>query len=116
MANEFVVIDRTDSLKKGFRVDDGQLTWTTSTRPSSSEPIVEDKTVAGTYWQIYIDDGQIGFEETVTAQDDQVRVQDLTTTDIWELQVFDGQLFIENSGITLPTGIMGGGLIRRRRR
>lgn len=111
---EYVLTDRTTADKKALRVNDRQLEWVASVDSAQSEPIVLDKTVPGSYWKIYIDDGQIGFESTATVQDDVVVFQDISTAEYWELEVKDGQLFIENEGITIPVG--AGVIFKRRRR
>lgn len=112
--SEYVLVDRTTAGKVGLKVDDSQLFHETSTGPASPEPIVEDKINQGTYWKVYVDDGQIGNETTAIVQDDQVVLQDQTTSDIWEIQVHDGILYMENDGILVRIGFAV--LIRRRRR
>jgi len=113
MASEYILPDRTIANNQSVQVDDGQLKWTETADAANAEPIFEDNTNPGTYWKMFIDDGQIAIESTVTVQDDVVQLEDLTTAQLWTFEVNDGQLAI-NDGISLVA--IGGPLPWKRRR
>lgn len=113
MATEYILTDRTLLLNYSIQVDDSQLKFTSTVSASSSEPIVQDKVNLGVYWKIFIDNEQLGYESTATVQDDLIELDDLTTSDVWTLEVRDGQLYMNNGSILIAIGIPW---IRRRRR
>ena len=92
MAAEYIVVDRTTATNISIQIDDGQLTLTDTVSGASAEPIVEDQLTSSDHWIIFVDDGQIGIESTVTIQDDQVVLTDVTTAEDYILFVNDGQL------------------------
>jgi len=103
LLSEYVLLDRTTTGKVALQVDLGQLRTNSSLGSSNPEIIVTDKTNITDKWTIFIDDGQIGFEATATIQDDQIVLQDMSNTDIWEIRILNGLLYIESQGIVFRT-------------
>lgn len=115
MASEYILADRTTADKWSLQVDDSQLKFTTTVSAASADIIVEDKDDPGQHYEIYIDAGQLRVETTVTVQDDSVSLDDVTTSDVWAVEVRSGQLFLNNGVVVVEvTGIWP--ILRRRRR
>lgn len=90
--NEYVVIDRTTLLNKAIKINDNQLYYEDTANPASDEPIIEDNINAGTYWKLFIDDDQLGWEEVHTVQDDHIDLEDEAVESVYRLFISDGQL------------------------
>lgn len=114
MANEYVLQDRSTADKWALQVDDSQLKFTTTGLTSSADIIVEDKDVPGQHYEIYIASGQLRVETTVTVRDDSVSLDDVTTADVWAVEVRSGQLYLNNGVVVVV--VSGFGVILRRRR
>lgn len=104
MAASYIVTDRTTAVKQAIQVDDGILFIEETVSAASAEPIVTDNTDAGNYWKIFVSDGVIGIESTVTVQDDSVLLDDITTSEIWQLIVDAGILGIESTTAPIVIG------------
>jgi len=96
MATEYIVEDRTTAANHSIQIDDGEIKWTGTVDAASSEPIFLDTIDGVTYWKLFIDDGEIGVESTVTVQDDDVTLEDVTTATNYRLKVGDGELYWES--------------------
>lgn len=114
MANEYVLQDRSTADKWALQVDDSQLKFTTTALGASVDIVVEDKDVPGQHYEIYIDTGQLRVETTVTVRDDVVSLDDVTTADVWAVEVRSGQLYLNNGVVVVV--VSGFGVILRRRR
>lgn len=90
--NEYVVIDRTTSVHKAIKINDNQLYYETTVNAASSEPIIQDNINAGTYWKLFIDDDQLGWEQVVTVRDDHIDLDDEAFQATYRLFISDGQL------------------------
>jgi hypothetical protein len=86
----YVVQDRTLTTKWSIQVDNGILSFVATSNPTSDEPIFEDSLVPGAHWRLFIDDGVMGIESTVTVQDDVIVLGDLTTATDYQLIISDG--------------------------
>lgn len=94
MPANYVVTDRTTTDEYEITVADGIVTWAVIVSAASAEPIFEDDTNAGTYWKLFIDNGLLNWETTVTVQDDDVTLVDSVTGTSYRLGVTDGVFYI----------------------
>lgn len=100
---QYVLTDRTTAQKYGLKVSDGTLNIVATSDPTSAEIIVEDSLDSGTYWKIFVDDGQIGWEVTGTAQDDTVLLSDTEDSSDRKVVISDGQLGTVVQSVTSET-------------
>lgn len=96
--DQYIVTDRVTGTNYAISIYDGNLMLTSTASAASAEPIVEDTLIPGTYWKIFVSDGQIGIESVVTIQDDQIVLKDAYTLGNLLLAVSNG-----NAGITEQT-------------
>ena len=90
--NGYVIQDRTLATKWEISVAGGQLTYTSTESAASDDPILEDYSIPGTYWKILIDNGEMGFESTLTEQNDSLIFTDTETGAFFQLAISDGQM------------------------
>lgn len=87
----YIVQDR-DSVKKwAIKISDGELFISETFDNASSEPIVQDRQNTTNYWKIFVADGQLGWEATLTVRNDQIDLEDLSNDNVYRLGVVDGQ-------------------------
>ena len=91
MAANYILQDRTLADKWAITIDDGVLQIDTSVASAQSEPIVDDDISPGTHYKIFIDNSELGIEDTVTVQDDLIILDDLTLLESFKLVVEDGE-------------------------
>ena len=102
-ATEYVITDRTTATKYALKVTNGEFFYQSSTSATSPEPVIEDDVNAGTYWRVFLDDGELAYAETATVQDDNIQLEDSTLNIVWRIIIDDGQLGIENIGPIIGT-------------
>ena len=102
--NQYVLQDRSLSTKWALKVTDSELYYESTSLDISIEPIIEDDVSSGSYWKLFIDDGEIGIETTATVQDDNIQLRDTSTSIIWKLVIDDEQPGLENLGVLATPG------------
>jgi len=85
MAANYILQDRTLADKWAVSIDDGVLQIDTSLEDAQAEPIVDDDSSPGTYYKIFIDNSELGIEDTVTVQDDLIVLDDVTLGESFKL-------------------------------
>lgn len=97
MATQYIVTDRTTLTNVAIEIDDGQIRYVDTISAASAEPIVLDTIVPATYWKIFVSDNQIGWESTLTIQNDDVTLTDITTAIDYRLYVGDSEFYIDTN-------------------
>ena len=102
MATEYIVVDRITATNVSFQVDDGQIKIVDTASAASAEPIFEDITDTGIYWNLYSENNQIGWDNTLTIQNDNVTLEDVITATNYRLKIDAGQFLIDTD-LTHPS-------------
>lgn len=95
MATQYILQDRTTATKWALKVSNAQLLFEETTDTAQDEPIFVDRINLGTYWKLYIDDGQLATESTSILQNDIIILIDASTDNLYRLLVSEAQFAIE---------------------
>jgi len=91
MAANYILQDRTLPDKWAISINDEILQIDTSLGVSQNEPIIEDDIHPGDHYKIFIDDGELGIEDTVIVQNDIILLEDPTLGKSFQLYIDDGE-------------------------
>lgn len=97
MATQYIVQDRTTLTNVAIEIDDGQVRYVGTVSASSADPIFQDTVNSAINWKLFVSDNQLGWESTVTIQNDSVILADVTTATDYRLYIGDGEFYIDTN-------------------
>ena len=100
--NQYVINDKTTANKWAITISDNELLYTITTDSASPEIILEDAAFAGTYYELYISDGELAFDDSVISRNDNIDLKDAVSGKTFRLRISDAEF---NYFEVIPSGI-----------
>lgn len=116
---QYVIQDRVTANRWALKIADGEPFYEDVSDTASPEPIFQDTVNSSDHWRLFISDGQLAIEPTVTIQNDQIDLMDSVNGQTYRIAVSNGEInyitiladqfvVLENIGVSDPITMLVG--------